>query len=82
MVKVNDSRKTIWDMFIISIAIYNCFSIPLKIAFEPPILETPLFEIADYIIDLLFVLDIVVAFRTTYIDTLTGDEVFTPYKTA
>jgi len=76
MVRVNDPRKTIWDFFIILTAIYNCFSIPLQIAFEPPILETAPFETANNIIDFLFVLDILIAFRTTYYDLETGDEIF------
>lgn len=82
MIRVNDSRKTIWDLFIITVAIYNCFSIPLKIAFDPPILDEAGFEIADNIIDFLFVLDILVAFRTTFYDMETGDEVFVAKETA
>ena len=78
MIKVNDSRKTAWDIFIISVAIYNCFSIPMKIAFDPPILESTFAEVADNIIDLLFIVDIFVAFRTTFYDFETGDEIFTP----
>jgi hypothetical protein len=81
MIRVNDPRKTIWDLFIIIVAIYNCFSIPLKIAFDPLILQTPPFETADNIIDILFVVDIVVAFRTTFYDMETGDEIFDPRKT-
>jgi len=68
MVRVNDARKTIWDMFIIVIAIYNCFSIPFKIAFNPAILEHPVAETADFIFDLIFMTDILVAFRTTFYD--------------
>lgn len=81
MIRVNDPRKTIWDLFIIIVAIYNCFSIPLKIAFDPPTLQSAAFETADNIIDFLFVLDIMVAFRTTYYDMETGDEIFDPKKT-
>jgi hypothetical protein len=82
MIKVNDTRKTAWDIFIISVAIYNCFSIPLKIAFDPPILESTFAEVTDNIIDLLFIVDIFVAFRTTFYDFETGDEIFAPQKTA
>lgn len=71
-----------WDIFIITVAIYNCFSIPLKIAFAPPILDHVAVETIDNIIDILFIIDIIVAFRTTYYDFETGDEIFSPYKTA
>lgn len=81
MIRVNDPRKTIWDLFIIIVAIYNCFSIPLKIAFDPEVLKSAPFEAADNIIDILFVIDILVAFRTTFYDMETGDEIFDPRKT-
>jgi hypothetical protein len=29
MIRVNDGRKTFWDLFIILIAIWNCVCIPL-----------------------------------------------------
>jgi len=35
MVRVNDPRKTNWDLFVITLAVYNCFSIPFEIAFAP-----------------------------------------------
>ena len=81
MVRVNDPRKTRWDMIIIVFAIYNCFSIPFEIAFEPPIMETPTFFVVNTIVDLLFLADIFVAFRTTFYDLETGDEEFNPKKT-
>ena len=41
IVGINATRKKIWDIFIIVLAIYNCFQIPIEIAFEPPTLEKP-----------------------------------------
>jgi hypothetical protein len=82
MVRQNDPRKTLWDFFIIIVAIYNCFSIPFQIAFQPPELETATFEALNNIIDLCFILDIIVAFRTTFYDKETGDEVYDPRRTA
>ena len=81
MVRQNDVKKTVWDLFIISVAIYNCFSIPLQIAYAPPTLEHPGFEALNNFIDLCFVMDIAVSFRTSFYDQETGDEVFDPKRT-
>ena len=35
IVRLNDSRKTKWDLFVIFLAIYNSFQIPFEIAFHP-----------------------------------------------
>ena len=82
MIRINDSKKTNWDIFIIVLAIYNSFQIPFEIAFEPPEMETSKFFIANTIIDLCFAVDILVAFRTTFYDPTTGDEVFDPKRIA
>lgn len=81
MVRVNDPRKTNWDLVVIVLAIYNCFSIPFEIAFTPPVMEGAGFYILNTGIDLTFLMDIVVAFRTTFYDLETGDEVFDPKRT-
>jgi hypothetical protein len=75
LVRINDPRKTQWDLFIIVLAVYNCYSIPFEVAFEPAIMESAGFTVLNSIIDTLFFVDILVAFRTTYYDVHTGDEV-------
>lgn len=69
-------------MLVIVFAIFNCFSIPFEIAFEPPMMESAWFFILNTLIDLAFVADIVVAFRTSFYDLETGDEVFSAKRTA
>ena len=64
------------------LAIYNCFSIPFEIAYAPPEMDTNTFLIANTIIDLAFAADIMVAFRTTFYDLETGDEIFSTKRTA
>jgi len=39
IIRHNDRRKFWWDLWIIFLALYNCFFIPVEIAFEPPKLE-------------------------------------------
>lgn len=63
-----------WDILIIFFALYNCLLIPFDVAFEP-LLPAALLSF-EKVVDVLFGLDILVAFKTTYIDTSTGLEVF------
>lgn len=56
-------------------ATYNCFQIPLEIAFNPPVLQTSGLKTLAVLIDLIFVLDIILAFRTTFINANNGLEI-------
>jgi len=81
MFRQNDPRKTKWDLVIIFLAIYNSFQIPFEIAFNPADMKTPAFIVLNSMIDFIFLLDIVVNFRTTFYDIETGDEVFDAKRT-
>ena len=65
-----------WDLFIILLAVYNSICLPLEIAFRPAfIITNPFVKIMDLIIDFLFLIDILISFRTTYIHPISGDEI-------
>lgn len=49
-------------------ACFNCFTIPFKVAFHPVAMDGIGFTIANGIIDFTFLLDILLTFRTIYID--------------
>lgn len=69
-------------MGIIILAIYNSVFIPIEIAFEPPQLQDSTFyQVIDFLIDFIFIIDIIIGFRTTYI-TNKGEEVFDKKKIA
>jgi hypothetical protein len=55
-------------------AIYNSIQLPLNIAFKPAIFSTALFMLFDNLIDICFAIDIIISFRTTYVNQYTGDE--------
>ena len=63
-----DDKKQVWDGIIMFFALYNCFSVPLKVVFQPDIMYNPIFQIMDGIIDFLFFVDIIVSFRQPYIN--------------
>lgn len=58
--------KSRWDWWIISIVIYNSIMIPWSFAFL--VERRPLQEAADYIGDFFFLMDILLTFRTAYIN--------------
>ena len=57
--------KFYWDMVIIILSIANAINIPIEIAFSFKILPV---TILDYVMDAIFMIDIVVNFRTIIVD--------------
>ena len=82
MIRINDPQKTKWDVIIIVLAVYNSFQIPFEISFEPEEMKSTKFFVLNTLIDLMFGIDIVVNFRTTYYDNETQDEIMDPKLTA
>lgn len=66
--RASSKCKLRWDVFVILLAVYNSFAIPYGIAFRPPAFEEVPLDLLNIIIDLLFLVDIIVGFRTTYIN--------------
>lgn len=55
--------------------VFNSFSIPLDLSFEPIAFKTQQYHIFTVIVDIVFILDIIICFRTTFMDQL-GKEIF------
>ena len=81
MLRQSDSFKSRFDLLVMISAAYNCFSIPFKVAFDPKVMQTLGFEIFDVCIDLIFLCDMILTFRLTYIDDY-GNEEVSPLKIA
>ena len=56
-----------------ALATFNCFTIPYNVAYETQ--QSIVLNVINGIIDLLFLVDIAINFRTTYIDIKSGEEV-------
>lgn len=67
MLRHNDNYRLKWDMYVMLLAFWNCISIPFDVAFEPD--DNLTYIIFEYIIDVCFFVDIIVAFRTTFVNT-------------
>lgn len=70
-----------FDMVVMFLAIFNSFFVPLKVAFEPEFLYSGPLEFVNFIIDFIFVCDVIMGFRTIFIDNL-GEEITDPKKIA
>lgn len=75
MIKYSDNRKFWWDVFVLVLAIFICFCLPIEIAFEPPFGHTTWWKAVEYIIEAIFALDVLIHFNTSVYDK-DGNEIF------
>lgn len=54
-----------WDLFVACLVVYGCINIPLRIGFDLPTSVAQI--VTDSFIDVVFLADIVVSFRTAYL---------------
>ena len=60
-------RKQAWEVFIIIVALYSVLVIPIRIAINTQLLE-PAYDTIDLITWFIYIIDVFVNVRTTYID--------------
>ena len=71
-----------WDLLIMILAIWNWLQVPYGIAFTLNNNESPLEQTFNQLCNLIFILDVIFSFRTTYINEETGIEVTSGWKIA
>lgn len=79
IISCNFEWKKRWDIVICIFVLYNSFSIPYELAFQMG--SSKIIEGINWAVDSLFLLDIFIGFRTTYIDN-DGKEVICGAKIA
>jgi hypothetical protein len=80
-----DSKfKTYWDLGVIILAIWNCLSIPVAVAYPDLkwMNESTEIQIIENCIDIIFLIDIIINFRTTFISPVSGLEIVDERKIA
>ena len=82
LIRSHSKNKLRWDVVVMLLAIFNCFAIPVAVAFQPDFMETWYFLLINSIIDCLFFVDLIVYFRTTFIHNKTGNEIIEPKEIA
>ena len=75
MMHHNNKFRMNWDIYVMLLAVYNSVEIPFTVAFEPD--QNLGYQIWDRCIDVTFAIDIIINFRTSYINEKTGFEIFT-----
>jgi len=76
VIRLARSLRIKWDLFVMSLAVWNCFYTPYHIAFNPSDSKSVAAIVIGSCIDFFFLFDIALNFRTTFLDHSTGDEVF------
>lgn len=77
-----DQKKIKWDLWIMLLATINCFQVPYNVAFTDLESTNIYADIFNLTIDLFFMLDVVINFRTSYIIESSSEEVFSLNKIA
>ena len=49
-----------WDIFVMLLAVYNSFTIPLQVMFHPHSMDHPVYILVDLIINIVFICDMLV----------------------
>jgi len=58
--------RTLWDVFMLVLVLYSAWSIPLIVAFRPT--QPVWWVIIEFCVDAMFLLDVIINFRTAYRD--------------
>lgn len=64
-----------WQNLVIIFAMYNSVTIPIAIFYDvhgPSIISSNTIALIDALVDFIFLIDIIITFRTTYLDTAKG----------
>ena len=78
MIRSYSNFKLGWDIMIASFACYDSFILPAVGCFEQlsHLFENKTFKIALFVVDVIYICDIIRQFRTTYYSKTTGEEIF------
>jgi len=71
----NSPIHFIWDMYVMVCALYNGITLPIDICFNPAWMKTRFSDVFNSVIDVSFLVDIIVVFRTTIIND-DGEDVY------
>ena len=82
LIKSEGINKLRWDFSIIILAVYQALTIPIQITYDPDVFKSPIFRTINSLIDLVFIFDIIINFRTTKIDAYNGEVIIDSYNIA
>ncbi|EQC32372.1 hypothetical protein SDRG_10118 [Saprolegnia diclina VS20] len=74
VISMNSKWKRWWDVLVAVMTIYVVVVTPVQVAFELKDGYTVLDDL-QYVVDTLFILEVVITFRTSYVDSATREEI-------
>lgn len=77
----NDNFKIKWDLIIMILSLFNSFTVPVEMAFQPMFLTSDLIVGLNYFVDMIFFFDILICFRSAYVNDR-GEEITDGYLMA
>lgn len=80
LVYPNSKFKIVWDLIVIALSVYNSVLIPYEFAYSSN--THIVLDVLDRVIDSIFIIDIVVNFRSVYKDSKTEELVTSAKKIA
>lgn len=75
-ISYKSDRKQNWDLFVVALAIYNSFMIPIDFSFYFEWRSLAIAYVIDLMIDMIFLADVIIAFLTSFVDKKNGKEIF------
>lgn len=78
IIRVSHSFRVKWDLFVMALALWNVFCVPFTLVFNPDFGKQPEVMALNLLIDAVFLVDIVLTFRTSFYSATTGDEILSP----
>ncbi|XP_046852786.1 potassium voltage-gated channel subfamily H member 6-like isoform X1 [Xenia sp. Carnegie-2017] len=87
IIRHDSLSKAIWDWIVLLLVIYTAIEVPYNVAFIVPLhkkvsLKDNIWEILNLCVDILFIVDVIINFRTTYVEGRTVKVVSNPRKIA
>ena len=75
VIRVSHPFRIKWDLFVMLLALWNVFCVPYTLVFNPEFSKKPFIMAINLTIDVLFIIDIALNFRTSFYSAVTGDEI-------
>jgi CRP-like cAMP-binding protein len=72
--RAHSQTKIKWDLFIMFLATVNCFQVPYNVAFTDSSNSNIYIDMVNLAIDIMFMIDVFINFRSSYVDDVTGEE--------
>ena len=83
IMRMNHPFRLLWDLLIMILSLFVGLELPVQLAFRPNFMQEAWFNYGVHLtLFLIFIMDIALNFRTTFINSESGEEVYSAKKIA